>query len=79
MCETDIVENLRHIGRDTDDKNAIEGDMKKNNDGKENIEPDGFILVKGKKKRTSAYVGKMSTNSDRNLTKSKKIVSWLLS
>ena len=73
------VGNLRHIGRDTDDKNAIEGDMKKNNDEKENIEPDGFILVKGKKKRTSAYVEKMSTNADRNLTKSKKIVSWLLS
>jgi hypothetical protein len=70
------VENLRHIGRDdTDDVNTVEVNTKQNNDVKENIEPDGFILVKGKKKRTSAYVEKMSTNSDQN----KKIVSWLLS
>jgi hypothetical protein len=69
------VENLQHIGQDTDDVNTVEVNTKQNNDVKENIEPDGFILVKGKKKRTSAYVEKMSTNSDQN----KKIVSWLLS
>ena len=73
------VENLRLIGRDTDNGDTVEVNTKKNDDVKENIEPDGFILVKGKKKRTGTYVEKISTNSEQNLTKSKKIVSWLLS
>jgi hypothetical protein len=61
------VENVRHIGLDTDDEKDRETEQ-------ENIEPDGFILVKGKKKHTSAYVEKTSPISNRILAKSKRIV-----
>ena len=59
------VENLLQIGRDTDEEDTVEEDMK------ENIEPENT--------QHSTYVGKMSPNSDQNLAKSKRIDSWLLS
>jgi hypothetical protein len=61
------VENVRQVGRDTDDIDV--------NDEKKNIEQDGFILVKGKAKHTKRYI---EPTDKQNVMKDKRIVSWLL-